>query len=215
MKPDTKNYRDETRFALTALRAAELVIVPTDTVYGLVADANNAKAMQRLYTLKQRPSEQPFSLLVSDQNMAERYGIFDARAHALAKQFWPGALTLIVPKHDTAAVCPNVIGAHENIGLRIPDHEGTRGLIAQFGGALAAPSANRAGQPAPTASKDISSVILAGVALCIENVSCTNGASSTLVELGNDKVRILREGDIKRSEILDVLTPFPNTKNPA
>ncbi len=194
--------------ACSALRDGALVIVPTDTVYGLAADAHNTKAVQRLYALKQRPADQPFSLLVADSAMAERYGVFDDRARALAARFWPGALTLIVPKRADALLCPAVTGAVGTIGLRVPAHEKTQSLIAHFNGALAAPSANIAGAPAPTRAEDIASEIMAGAALYLEDGPCQKGVSSTLVNLSHGEVHVLREGNITQREIMDALPPF-------
>ncbi|PHS28953.1 MAG: threonylcarbamoyl-AMP synthase [Robiginitomaculum sp.] len=191
--------------AMTALRDGELIIVPTETVYGLAADASNAAAIERLYALKQRPLSQPFSLLVADLSMAMRYGIFDDRARALAKAFWPGPFTLIVPLKTDAPLCPVVQASGKTVGLRVPDHQNTRALIAQFDGALAAPSANRTGAPAPTKGKDIAPFIRAGAAICLDDGPCQHGIASTLVDISGDNLKILRQGSLTRDNIMEAL----------
>ncbi|MDQ7018397.1 MAG: L-threonylcarbamoyladenylate synthase [Robiginitomaculum sp.] len=188
--------------ALIALRNGGVIIVPTETVYGLAADASNAIAIKRLYALKERPHNQPFSLLVADLCMARRYGKFDERAQNLAEAFWPGPLTLIVPLKADAPLCPLVLAGGKTVGLRVPDHESTRALISQFGGALAAPSANRAGAPAPTKAKDIAPDIRAGAAICLDDGPCQRGIASTLVDVSNDDIKILRQGDLARDAIM-------------
>ncbi len=187
---------------IDVLRDGELIIVPTETVYGLAADASNAAAIKRLYALKERPHSQPFSLLVADLCMAMRYGVFDDRARALADAFWPGPLTLVVPLKADAPLCPLVLAGGKTVGLRVPDHESTRALISQFGGALAAPSANRAGAPAPTKAKDIAPDIRAGAAICLDDGPCQRGIASTLVDVSNDDIKILRQGGLARDVIM-------------
>jgi L-threonylcarbamoyladenylate synthase len=190
--------------AMTALRDGELIIVPTETVYGLAADASNAAAIKRLYALKERPLSQPFSLLVADLCMAMRYGVFDDRARALAKAFWPGPLTLIVALKTDAHLCPMVLAGGKTVGLRVPDHQNTGALITQFDGALAAPSANRAGASAPTQARDIAPDIRAGAATCLDDGPCQRGIASTLVDISGDDIKILRQGGLAKDAIIKI-----------
>jgi len=131
-----------------------------------------------------------------------RYGVFDDRTRALADAFWPGPLTLIVPLQAGAPLCPMVLAGGQTVGLRVPDHQNTRALISQFGGALAAPSANRAGAPAPTQAKDIAPDIRAGAAICLDDGPCQRGIASTLVDVSGDDITILRQGGLARDTIM-------------
>ncbi len=191
--------------ACAALANDALVIVPTDTVYGLAASANSTKAVTHLYALKNRAADKPFSLLVADLCMAERYGVFDDRAKALARSFWPGAMTMIVKARADAPLCPLLTTQDQTVGLRVPAHDQTRNLIAQFGGAVAAPSANLSGQNAPERFEQISPTIRHGAAMALDDGPCTLGTSSTLVDLRGQHARILRHGDVTQTAIMAVL----------
>jgi L-threonylcarbamoyladenylate synthase len=192
---------DQQDGASAALLRGALVIVPTETVYGLAANANHEDALKRLYAVKNRPLNQPISLLVADLTMAERYGDFDSRARALAAAFWPGPLTLIVRMKAYAPLCPLVLGGGTSIGLRMPDNLTARTLITQVDTALATPSANVAGAPAPTRVKDIAPEIRCKVALCLNDGPCQRGRASTLVDVSETQLRILRTGDLSETDI--------------
>ncbi|PHS28433.1 MAG: threonylcarbamoyl-AMP synthase [Robiginitomaculum sp.] len=198
MTPAPPDQQDRASAAL--LRGA-LVIVPTETVYGLAANVHHEDALKRLYAVKNRPLNQPISLLVADILMAERYGDFDGRARALAAAFWPGPLTLIVPVKADAPLCSLVLGAGTSIGLRVPDNRITRTLITQVDTALATPSANVAGAPAPTRVEDIASDLLCKAALCLDDGPCQRGKASTLVDASKAQLRILRTGDLSEADI--------------
>jgi len=193
--------------ALAALRADALVIVPTETVYGLAADAGNDTAVRRLYAAKARPAAQPLSLLVHDLAMAMRYGAFDERARALAARFWPGPLTLVVPRRADAPLSAAVNSTGHSIAVRVPAQAQTLDLLKHFGRALAAPSANRAGEPAPARAADIAPAILASAALCLAGEPGAGGAS-TLLRLEADGGRILRQGRVARAALAAALARF-------
>lgn len=210
MEPRAKNIDGESQRAIAALKGGALVIVPTKTVYGLAADVNNPAAIAKLYALKQRPANQPISLLVADLTMAKIYGELDKRAEVLAKAFWPGAMTLIVPAKENAPLCTAVLAGGNTIGLRVPAHDNTRALIARYGRALAVPSANRAGENAPLSPREITPDILAGAALCLDDGACASGIASTLIDASGDDIRILRRGDLDLATIMQALGTAQN-----
>ncbi len=193
--------------ALAALHAGALVIVPTETVYGLAADAARDAAVRALYTLKRRPAQQPLSLLVADREMAARYGKLDERARALAAHFWPGPLTLVMPRRADAPLSRAVNAKDSSIALRVPAQVQTLALLRRFGRALAAPSANRTGAAAPARAEEIAPQIRAGAALCLGGEAGT-GQSSTLLKIEDNGVRLLRRGAITGDAIASALADF-------
>ncbi len=182
--------------ALLALRAAKLVILPTETVYGLVADAASTEAVAQIYALKQRPANKPLSLLVSDLAMAQTYGLFNARSMALARAYWPGPLTLVVPVKPGAPIAPALLAGGNSIGLRVPAQAQTCDLIARFGAALAAPSANKSGQPPPISTAQIDKDISASAAHIVDGGPCHEARGSTVLDLTGTEPLVLRAGRV-------------------
>ena len=142
------------RAAVAALGAGRLVILPTETVYGLAADASNPVAVAAIFEAKGRPRFNPLIAHVADAVEAERIGVFDDRARALAAAFWPGPLTLVVPVRDRDRVCDLARAGLDSVAIRVPGHRRARAVIAAFGGPVVAPSANRSGRPSPTTYAD-------------------------------------------------------------
>ena len=145
---------DQVAAAVAALRAGDLVLLPTETVYGLAADAANPEAVARIFEAKGRPRFNPLISHVSDLSSAERIACFDSRARALAGGFWPGPLTLVLPAADTLAVCDLARAGLETVAVRVPVHPLARAVLKAFGGPVVAPSANRSGRPSPTRFAD-------------------------------------------------------------
>jgi L-threonylcarbamoyladenylate synthase len=193
--------------AAAALKAGGLVILPTETVYGLAADAANALAVARLYEAKGRPAFNPLIAHVADVETARRIGRFDARAEALAARFWPGPLTLVLPIADQQAVCDLARAGLDTVAVRAPAHPVARALLAAFGGALAAPSANRSGRPSPTTFSDAVEETGASAAAALEGGSCAIGLESTVVSL-LEAPRLLRPGAVTRAEIEALIGPL-------
>ena len=186
--------------AVEALRAGMLVALPTETVYGLAADAANGEAVARIFEAKGRPRFNPLICHVADVAMARRYGLLDAKAEVLAKEFWPGPLTLVVPLADNAAVHPLVTAGLPTIALRGPLGI-ARNVIAAFGGALAAPSANPSGQLSPTRAEHVISGLGDKVALVLNSGPSKVGLESTIVSLTGDKPVLLRPGGVPAKAI--------------
>jgi len=192
---------------LAALRCGELVILPTETVYGLAADAADAKAVAALYAAKGRPSFNPLIAHVADLAAAERIAVFDERARALARRFWPGPLTLVAPVRDPAAVCDLARAGLDTVAVRVPSHPLARALLAAFGGAVVAPSANRSGRPSPTNLADALEETGSAAGASLDGGPCQVGLESTVVAL-IDAPLLLRPGAVTREQIEAVVGPL-------
>ena len=187
-----------------ALMAGKAVVVPTDTLYGLAVCPLHAPSPGVLYEIKGRPSDKPVAWLVGSLSDLDVYGqgVADS-ARRLAAAFWPGALTVIVPASD--AVPRAYQSASGTIGLRMPDDELTRAIIAEVGCPLATTSANLSGHPDPLSFADIDSAIIAATAAAIDDNQRKSGVGSTVVDCTAPTPRILREGSITAKEITAVL----------
>lgn len=192
---------------MAALKAGGVVILPTETVYGLAADASNARAVARVYEAKGRPAFNPLIAHVADLEAARAIGRFDARALTLARAFWPGPLTLVLPVKDEAAVCDLARAGLDTVALRAPAHPLAQALLRAFGGPLVAPSANRSGRPSPTTLADAVAETGQAAALALDGGPCRIGLESTVVAL-LDEARLLRPGAVTRSEIEALIGPL-------
>lgn len=206
--------RTDVEAAAQALRAGGLVLMPTETVYGLAANAANARAVAGVYAAKGRPSFNPLIAHVSDLAMARRIARFDARAEALAARFWPGPLTLVLPVTDEAAVCDLARAGLDTVAVRAPAHPMAQALIATFGGPVVAPSANRSGRPSPTTFNDAVDETGVAAAAALDGGPCAVGLESTVVAL-LDNARLLRPGAVTRAEIEAVIGPLAEAADDA
>lgn len=206
--------RTDVEAAAQALRAGGLVLMPTETVYGLAADAANARAVAGVYAAKGRPSFNPLIAHVSDLAMARRIARFDARAEALAARFWPGPLTLVLPVTDEAAVCDLARAGLDTVAVRAPAHPMAQSLIATFGGPVVAPSANRSGRPSPTTFDDAVEETGAAAAAALDGGPCAVGLESAVVAL-LDEARLLRPGAVTRAQIEALIGPLAEAADDA
>lgn len=197
----------EVKAAASAIRGGGLVLMPTETVYGLAADAANARAVAAVYEAKGRPSFNPLIAHVADLAMARRIARFDARAEALARRFWPGPLTLVLPAADAEAVCDLARAGLDTVAVRAPAHPLAHALIEAVGGPVVAPSANRSGRPSPTTFADAVEETGAAAAAALDGGPCGIGLESTVVAL-LDEPRLLRPGAVTRAEIEAVVGPL-------
>jgi L-threonylcarbamoyladenylate synthase len=197
----------EVEAAASAIRGGGLVLMPTETVYGLAADAGNARAVAAVYEAKGRPSFNPLIAHVADLEMARRIARFDDRAESLARRFWPGPLTLVLPTGDTEAVCDLARAGLETVAVRAPAHPLAHALIEAVGGPVVAPSANRSGRPSPTTFADAVEETGAAAAAALDGGPCGIGLESTVVAL-LDAPRLLRPGAVTRAEIEAVVGPL-------
>jgi L-threonylcarbamoyladenylate synthase len=176
--------------AVAALRRGELVIVPTETVYGLAADDRNPAALEKLFEAKGRPKDKPIALLAAGTDELERHGAkLTPAARRLAEKFWPGPLTLVL---DSPAGW---------LGFRVPDHPVMLALLRAWGGVLAVTSANRSGEPPATIANVALAALEPFVVLALDAGTAAGGVPSTVVKVDGDRVEILREGAIAANTI--------------
>jgi L-threonylcarbamoyladenylate synthase len=190
--------------AARALREGGLVAFPTETVYGLGADATNAAAIARLYQAKGRPAFNPLIAHVGDLEAARRIGRFDAAALRLAEAFWPGPLTLVLPKSADCAVADLATAGLETVAIRIPAHQIARDILRAFGGPVVAPSANLSGHVSPTIAAHVQSDLDGRIDLIVDGGAVAVGVESTIVGIF-DVPMLLRPGGLPRAEIERVL----------
>lgn len=195
--------------AVAILRAGGLVAFPTDTVYGLGADAKSEAAVARLALAKGRPEGKPFSLLVASMQMAHAIAIFDPRAEILARAFWPGALTLVLPLRREAEIAPRATAGRTSIGLRLPDHPVSHALLQGFGAPIAAPSANPSGSPSPLCASDVANGLGGKITALLEAPPAPKGRDSTVIDLTSQRPRLLRAGAIGADAIEAALSGQP------
>ncbi|MBM4219102.1 MAG: threonylcarbamoyl-AMP synthase [Gammaproteobacteria bacterium] len=200
MLPDARRIEE----AVALLNAGELVAFPTETVYGLGADAENAFAVARIFAAKGRPASHPLIVHFSNFAAARAWAArVPPAAERLAEAFWPGPLTLVLPK--AAAVPAAVTGGQDSVALRAPAHPVARALLAAFGRGIAAPSANRYGRISPTCAADVREELGDRVALVLDGGDCEVGLESTIVACLGGRVTLLRPGAISRSQLEDVV----------
>jgi L-threonylcarbamoyladenylate synthase len=183
--------------AARLILAGEPVAVPTETVYGLAADATNAEAVARIYQAKGRPRFNPLIVHVPDLSAALRIGEFTEEALALAREHWPGPLTLVVPLHPGAAIASLVTAGLPTIGLRVPDHPAMQALLRASGRPLAAPSANASGSISPTRAAHVLKSLGGRIPLIIDGGATERGLESTIVAATGPRLRLLRPGPIQ------------------
>ncbi len=193
--------------AVAALRAGDLIHLPTETVYGLGARADESSAVIKVFEAKGRPRFNPLIVHVGDMALAEQIGMFDDRAKALAAAFWPGPLTLVVPVRDGAMACDLARAGLDSVALRMPAHGMALEVLRGLGVGVVAPSANRSGRPSPTTHADAVEETGDAVAVALDGGDCPVGVESTVVSLLGD-ARYLRAGVITREEIVAVVGPL-------
>jgi L-threonylcarbamoyladenylate synthase len=201
--------------AAEALRRGGLVLMPTETVYGLAADAANPAAIAALFEAKGRPRFNPLIAHVTGLEAAKRFGAFDERARRLAEAFWPGPLTLVVPVTDEAAVCDLARAGLDTVAIRAPAHPMAQALLEAFGGPLCAPSANRSGRPSPTTLRDALDETGSAAAAFIDGGPCHVGLESTVVAVLDGPPRLLRPGGLAREAIEVVAGPLAEAEDDA
>jgi L-threonylcarbamoyladenylate synthase len=188
--------------ALKVLRAGGLVAFPTDTVYGVGALVFDEKVVESIYAAKERPVEKAIPVLIGDAedliNVAEEV---TALASKLVARFWPGPLTVLVPKKPSI---PQVVSATSTVGVRVPDHEVARALL-RLTGPMAVTSANISSQPSPTTAEDVEAQLGGRIAMIIDGGKTPGGIPSTLVDCTGSEIQILREGPLTMEQLLKAI----------
>jgi L-threonylcarbamoyladenylate synthase len=194
----------EIEHAADVLRSGGLVAFPTETVYGLGADASSSAAVRHLYRVKGRPAEHPVIVHLGDRVMLDEWALeVPAAAALLADACWPGPLTVVVRR--AAHVPDAVTGGLDTVGLRVPDQPLARELLRAFGGGVAAPSANRFGRVSPTTAADVRADLGADVDVVLDGGPCRIGVESTIVDCSGGEPAILRLGGVTRARVEELL----------
>ena len=180
--------------------AGEPVAVPTETVYGLAADASNARAVARIYEAKGRPSFNPLIVHVKNIDEARRIAELGPRVSALAEAHWPGPLTIVAPLRHDSAIAPLVTAGLPTIGIRVPAHRAIQALLRAVGRPLAAPSANASGTISPTRADHVLRSLGGGIKLIVDDGPSPGGIESTIVAEASGQLRLLRRGPIEVRE---------------
>ena len=196
--------------AAAALRAGRLVAFPTETVYGLGADATNGLAVARIYEAKGRPRFNPLIVHVGDTAAAERIAVLGGTARQLADAFWPGPLTLVLPRRADAAISELVTAGLDTVAVRVPSSRVALDLLAACALPVAAPSANRSGHVSPTTAGHVLADLGDAPAVILDGGPAAHGLESTIVDASVDAVVLLRAGAVTREAIEQVLRrPVP------
>jgi L-threonylcarbamoyladenylate synthase len=209
---DASNIVEPTDAAIATaaqlLREGKLVAFPTETVYGIGADATRDEAVASIFAAKGRPQFNPLIVHVADVAAAERFGVLDLRAQVLIETFWPGALTVVVPRAKDSAISWLATAGLETIALRCPAHPIAQQLLAAFGGPIAAPSANRSGTVTATTADHVAESLGDAAAMIIDGGQTRHGLESTIVGLTEGQATLLRPGAIARADIEAMIGPL-------
>ena len=191
--------------AAAALTAGDIVAFPTETVYGLGADARDSNAVTKIFAAKERPRFNPLIVHVPDFATAETHAVFGAEARALADAFWPGPLSIVAPKRSDSGLADLVTAGLDTVALRVPGHPVARALLETARLPIAAPSANRSGRISPTEAAHVASELGEVPAMILDGGPCTRGLESTVVSVVGTHPTLLRLGAVPRGEIEAVL----------
>ena len=206
-EPTTRMIAADSRASAEAARclaAGGLVAFPTETVYGLGADATDGTAVARLYAAKGRPAFNPLIAHVADVAAARSLAVFDSAAERLAAAFWPGPLTLVLPRHPQCPVVELATAGLDSIAVRVPDHPVARDILRALGRPVVAPSANRSGHVSPTTAAHVMADLRGRIELIVDGGAAPVGVESTIVAC-LDRPMLLRPGGLPRAEIERVL----------
>ncbi len=190
--------------AVDWLRAGEVIGLPTETVYGLAADAGSVDAVAKIFSAKGRPIDHPLIVHVASADAAKAWAAeWPDAAEKLASAFWPGPMTLIVKRADH--VLDAVTGGQDTVGIRVPSHPVAQAVLTLFGEGLAAPSANQFGQVSPTTAAHVAAEFPDRLLMILDGGACDVGVESTIIDVSSRTVRLLRPGRVRASEIEQVL----------
>lgn len=194
--------------AARLLAEGALVAVPTETVYGLAADATDGRAVAGIFGAKGRPSFNPLIVHLADCEAARRLVAFDPRAERLAAAFWPGPLTMVLPRRPDCPVSELASAGLPSLAVRVPAHPVARRLLALCGRPLAAPSANRSGQVSPTRAEHVMAELDGRIDAVLDAGPCAVGVESTIVGLADGEARLLRPGGVAPEAIEALIGPL-------
>lgn len=204
LKPVTPDTIAE---AAHLLRTGRLVAFPTETVYGLGADATNGEAVAAIFAAKNRPDFNPLIIHVTDMDAAAALVVFDDRARLLAGRFWPGALTLVLPRKPDCPVSLLAGAGLDTLAVRVPAHPTARTVLEAAATPIAAPSANRSGEVSPTTAQHVAQSLGEAVDLIVDDGPCAIGVESTVLDLSGPLPVLLRPGGVTEEEIAAIVGP--------
>ncbi len=187
--------------AALLLKDGDLVVIPTETVYGLAANALNSEAVAKIFKAKNRPNFNPLIVHVADIDAAQEIAEFNARALSVAGEFWPGALTLILKAKKDSGISDLVSAGLDTIAIRVPAHKVARALIKQAGVPIAAPSANASGEPSATTPRHVNDSLGENAPFILGAGACNVGLESTVLDLSEATPKILRPGAITAKDL--------------
>jgi L-threonylcarbamoyladenylate synthase len=191
--------------AAAKLRDGEIVAFPTETLYGLGANALDAQAVAKVFAAKRRPSANPLLVLVPDLDRAQDFAVINATARRLAEAFWPGALTLVLLKRPDCPLAEKVTAGLHTVAVRVPGHAVAVALLARSGLPIVAPSANRSGHASPTTAAQVEAELGDSPAMILDGGPTPLGSASTIVSLAGAVPVLLRQGALPREAIEQVL----------
>ncbi|MDP6342337.1 MAG: L-threonylcarbamoyladenylate synthase [Alphaproteobacteria bacterium] len=191
--------------AVALLAAGELVAFPTETVYGLGADATNAVAVARIFAAKERPAFNPLIAHLDSIDGVAAQAVWNRPAEDLARAFWPGALTLVLPRRADGAIAEITCAGLDSVALRVPSHPGAHELLRAIGRPIAAPSANRSGRISPTRAEHVADEMGDRVALILDGGPCRIGLESTVVGFREDRPVLLRPGGVPLEDLREAV----------
>lgn len=195
--------RDTIEYAAHLLRRGELIVYPTDTVYGVGVAVSDEEAIRRLYSIKGRSPDKPLPLLIADAADVAKIAEPPAAARKLMDRFWPGGLTVVMPRRQGFRSL--ALAGQDTVGLRVPDEDVTRDIIHTLGEPITGTSANRSGQAAPTSAQQAAIQLGDLVSVVIDGGPRRGGQESTVIAITGDKSKIVRRGAVSREELQEVL----------
>ncbi len=187
--------------AAEMLVAGDLVSFPTETVYGLGADARNNRAVAKIFAAKNRPDFNPLIVHVCDTSHVTDYVLMNDIAHVLANAFWPGPFTMVLPKKEASGLSDLISAGLDTVAIRVAKNHIAHELLKTFGGPIAAPSANKSGHISPTTAQHVDGEFGDELQMIIDGGACDNGIESTIVQIEEDRVILLRPGNITIDDI--------------
>ncbi len=191
--------------AAQALLEGRLVAFPTETVYGLGGLATDDEAVARIYEAKGRPAYNPLILHVADSDSAHRISSFTEQAEAVASAFWPGPLTLVLPRLPGAGIASRATAGLDTVAIRVPSHPVAQALLQAVASPVAAPSANPSGRVSPTTAEHVAADLREAVTLVLDGGPCPVGLESTVIDLSGERPRLLRPGGLPRARLVSLL----------
>jgi len=205
--------------AVKMLKQGDIVSFPTETVYGLGADATNSQAVAKIFEAKSRPSFNPLIVHISSAALAGQFVTMNDLSAKLAECFWPGPFTMVLPLKPECGLSDLITAGLDTVAIRVPKNETAHELLAQFGGPIAAPSANKSGNISPTSAAHVSEEFGDNINMIIDSGPCEKGIESTIAQVKNDEIILLRPGNITAAEIeektgIKVKTNIATTESP-